>query len=263
MRGRQVTLGVVLLVVGGALVVGTTVGFGTITSDTAAETNESDEQFGLEMTSFAQSSASEAEGAVENGMWEVRMNVSDRPGDEIRNRTHVLEDRLAALEQRRAQLEADRENMSEIAYTAQATRTRAEIANLRSATNQTHRTATQHGINVTTLERLQNDARNMTGPEVAEVARQLTDTPRGPPDRAGPPGENGSPGEGDGDGNDTDRTGSGEPGPPGHGNDSDRPGNGPPDGDDDESETGEDSDRTHADEQDTDSTESGDRGSNR
>lgn len=240
MQARQVAFGVLLLVVGGALLVGTGYGLGTLGSETVAESNESDEQFGHEVTSFAQSSAVEAERAVEGGMWNAAINVSDLPEDAVRDRTQVLENRLVQLEERRTGLAADRENMSAIAYTAQASQVRVEIANVRSAVNQTRQTAIRHGVDdVTALERLQRDARNMTGPDIAAAARNITDTPRGPPGHAGPPAGVGPPTDGNEsnhpgdrqvgpptDGNESDHPGNGPLGPPTDGNDSDRPGNG-------------------------------------
>ena len=265
MQARQVAFGVLLLVVGGALLVGTGYGLGTLGSETVAESNESDEQFGHEVTSFAQSSAVEAERAVEGGMWNAAINVSDLPEDAVRDRTQMLEDRLVQLEERRTGLAADRKNMSAIAYTAQASQVRAEIANVRSAVNQTRQTAIRHGVDdVTALERLQRDARNMTGPDISAAARNITDTPRGPPGHAGPPADAGPPTDGNnsdrpgnGDvgpptdnnemnGNGTDGPGGGPPGPPTDGNESDHPGNGQAEPPTDDASSGDANSSTHS-----------------
>ena len=155
-----------------------------------------------------------------------------------------LHERLDELDAARAELERARENgtLSRGEYRARLARLYAEERALRRLANRTEHTARglpaetlrEQGVNVTAIEHLRADARNLTGPEVAAVARNVAGRSVGRPVGAGPSdnrtrepsGETG-PGDG-GSGN------GGQPGEGGSGNGSgdSRPGNGGPPEDD-------------------------------
>lgn len=185
-----------------------------------------------------------------------------------------LHERLDELDAERAELERARENgtLSRGEYRARLARLYAEERALRRLANRTEHTARglpaetlrEQGVNVTAIEHLRADARNLTGPEVAAVARNVAGRSVGRPVGAGPsdnrtrePSGEGGPGDsqgadpagnetspGDGQGADPadNETGpgdggsgnGGQPGEGGSGNGSgdSRPGNGGPPEDD-------------------------------
>lgn len=108
-------------------------------------------------------------------------------GDEVEN----LETRLADLRAERAALEAAHENgsISQGEYRARTAGLHAEQRALRQRINETERVAAgmpaerlrAHGVNVSRLRTMRSAARNITGPEMAAMARTVA----GPPTDAG------------------------------------------------------------------------------
>lgn len=94
-----------------------------------------------------------------------------------------LSNRLATLRQRKRELDAAYENgsLSRGTYRAQVAQLAARIDALERLANTTSRTAeglpeealAERGVNVSAIRRLQNDAANLSGPEVAEIARSI------------------------------------------------------------------------------------------
>ncbi|MEF8886947.1 MAG: hypothetical protein V5A30_04000 [Haloarculaceae archaeon] len=185
------------------------------TADDAADNGTVNGSFGTQVTSFMQASAASANSSVESGVWQASVNRSAQPERAVENRAAALDRRLDRLQNRSEALAAMRGELPEVAYTARASAIRAQIDSLRTAISEANETAKQVGVNTTRLDRLRDRAANMTGPEVAALARNITDVRRGPPPGAGP--SNGTPGEG--------APGNGTAGPPGEG----PPGQGPPD----------------------------------
>jgi hypothetical protein len=156
-----------------------------------------------------------------------------------------LHERLDELDAKRAELERARENgtLSQGEYRARLARLYAEERALQRLVNRTEETARglpaetlrEQGVNVTAIEHLRADARNLTGPEVATVARSIAGRSVGRPAGAGPPDNRtreppGEGGPGDGQGADPagNETGPGDGGDGGPGNggppeDGDRP----------------------------------------
>jgi hypothetical protein len=159
------------------------------------EQTDNESQLGVAVTSFAQSTAVDAQGSAEQGLWQAQANATfernateNETNELISDRATELEQRLQALQKRSDRLTQNRANLSEAAYNARASALRSQIANVRSAIDQANQTAVSRGVNVTQLDRLRNNAANLTGPEVAAIARNITDAPRGPPE--GVPGQN-------------------------------------------------------------------------
>lgn len=147
-----------------------------------------------------------------------------------------LQARLDELDAERAELERAYENgsLSTGQYRARLAKLYAEQRALQRLTNRTERVARdlpeqtlrEQGVNATAIRTLQSRARNLTGPEVAEIARGVAgngvgrpagagppdNRTRGPPGNGGPPGGEGPPGQ------------SGEDGPPGQSDGEDPPG---------------------------------------
>jgi len=168
-----------------------TVGLSTdFVTETGQEADtDTEEGLGTQVSSFAQASATDTRSSVDSGMWQTGLNESN-PAPDVQQRADQLEQRLEQLENRVDQLE---ENEQTPTYTARASGLRAEMANVQTAIEEVNETANQHGVNVTELNQLRSQAANMTGPEVAEQARAIIDTPRGPPAHAGPGNETGPP----------------------------------------------------------------------
>jgi len=186
MRSWQVATGLALLVVGLAVLTLPTVGVGTDLADDGTVANAEGNGMGAQVSSFMQSSAADADSSVDRGMRQASVNQGAEPGQAVEQRTSTLEDRLERLQDRADRLDAMHENgtIPEPAYNARASALRAQIANLQSDIDHARQIAQRHGVDESKLDRLRSDARNMTGPEVAEVARNITDAPRGPPDGA-------------------------------------------------------------------------------
>ncbi|MEF8783799.1 MAG: hypothetical protein V5A39_12635, partial [Haloarculaceae archaeon] len=198
--GQLVTFGVVVLVAALAVaapVVGALPAGQFQTEEPAGDGAE----FGQQITSFAQASAVDANASADQGMWAAGLNSesNDTDGAEeaVTDRAETLEHRLARLENQSAALQAQHRNgtISETAYTARASALRVRVANLREAVTETDRAARRVGVNVTKLDDIRDAAFNMSGPEVAEIARNITDVPRGPPDEvpSNPPDDAGPP----------------------------------------------------------------------
>jgi len=139
--------------------------------------------FGAQITSFMQASAADVNGSVEAGVWQASVDQSADPASEIKDRAEVLERRLESIQNRSEMLAAQRSNgtLSKVEYVARASALRGRIGALRSAIEKTDRTASRRGVNVTELDRLRAQAANATSPEVAGLARNISDPAGGPP----------------------------------------------------------------------------------
>lgn len=132
-----------------------------------------------------------------------------------------LQERLDGVQERLRTMEHARENgsISEARYQVQATKAATEANQIRNMANTSAQVANglpaeileANGVNVTAIQQLREHARDMTGPEVAQLARQIagkqTGHPLGPPDGIPggpmdgmPGGPDGTPGDGHGNG---------------------------------------------------------------
>lgn len=193
----------------------------------ASPPNESNTSMGAEVSAFMQANAADANASVDSGMFASAWNQSNAtPATLVNARSNALENRLAALERQKERVLAKQDQLSDVAYKAQLTRLAARIDAIQRAINSTSTRAASAGVNTTRLDALRDHAHNLTGPEVAAIARNLS-AGVGPPDHArnGPPGQTNdtpggsddAPGEGDSPG--------GSDAPAGN----DTPGGGPPD----------------------------------
>lgn len=200
--------------------------------------NASNASLGASISGFMQASAADTEGEVEDEMFSARFdNASEqRRADLVENRAGTLEQRLDRLREQRAELlnETAGEHPS-VADRAKAARLTARIHALQESIDTTSEAADRAGVDVELLDELRRNAAELTGQEVAELARGLAGTERGRPgglvggpasDRGNGPMANGS------NGNATDGAPSGPNVDPGNsdGNTTDS-GNGNPDGD--------------------------------
>jgi len=152
--------------------------------------------------------------------------------DIVSERLGAVEQRLDDLEQRRAALDAQREagEITEGEYRAELTRLAAQAETAKTLGNRTGQAANgvptdllaDRGVDADRIQQISSRASDLTGPEVAEIARGIAgndvgntpaanrpvDVPRGPPDddrprgppdedRRGPPGDTDDPTNGD------------------------------------------------------------------
>ncbi|WP_135853807.1 DUF7096 domain-containing protein [Halorussus salinus] len=182
----------------------------TAANDTStANDTTANSSLGTDISSFMQSSAAEVGGAVETGMWSAAFNATDNESvraELVETKTSDLREELADLRERRAELVAEREagNLSRTAYKAKVSRLVGEINALRSAIDSTTNRAESVNANVETLGSLRSETDNLTSPEIAAVARNVTGVgvgngQRGPPSGVGEGNGNGV-GEGNGNG---------------------------------------------------------------
>ncbi|WP_136690029.1 hypothetical protein [Halorhabdus amylolytica] len=199
-----VSLVVLSLVAGPALTYATTgVDGGSAATGEASVTqiegeNASEGTFGSRMSAFMQSSAATANDSIETGMWvrSVDENAS-KAARQIERRTERLANRLQRLEARLDRLQGQGVNVSNPATAGEVARLTTRVRNLQHSIDETERVGDRVGVNTTRLERLRTNAANLSGHEVASMARNLSlgppaGVPGGPPAnvRAGPPDNN-------------------------------------------------------------------------
>ena len=163
---------------------------GSAQSDAPNATNDS--SMGAEISAFMQSSASEADGAVEDGMFEAEYD--ERPDDRatlVENRTGDLQSDLADLRERRQELRENRDEMSQVEYRARMSRLVSDIRSLERSVNRTEPLAEAAGVDTTALRTTRNDASELSGQEVAELAKHMAVVTDERPDR-GPDGDRGN-----------------------------------------------------------------------
>lgn len=167
---RSITLLALLAVVGLAVapVAGSAV-VGTLSDDVDDETTNAT------VSAYMQSSAADAENEVDAGMFDARYEATD---DE--HRSEAVLDRTDELEQRLADLEAEREELREREadlprgeYQARMAKLSVEIQSLERSLERTEHRAAEAGVDDDRLEKLRANAGELRGPEVAEIARGL------------------------------------------------------------------------------------------
>lgn len=144
----------------------------------------------------------ELEGTVAQRTFGLRVaqaNSADAKAAIVANQSATLEQRLAALEERKQRLTAAYENgsISKGQYRAKMAALTAQTQTLNHLANETEQVARglpaderrEHGVNVSAIQQLQRQAANLTGPEVAAVAHTIAgpdigtvgNVTRGPP----------------------------------------------------------------------------------
>ena len=250
-----------LVVVGCLLVLGLALapaGASAVAEAIALSDDDPDDNrsMGAELNSFMHSSSASANGSVEQGMFEATFDDAEDPEASVTDRTGQLEAKYDRLE---AQYEAlEDSDLPEPARDAQLTRIAVQLDTLDRSAAATEGHAHQHGVDTERLTVLRQNASDLSGPEVAEIAQSLAGVnppglENGPPGQdTGPPGqENGSDDRGPPDRNESDDTG-----PPGQ--DGDEEGDESDGGGDGGDET--DEDDASADADDTESSDADDAG---
>ncbi|MGM0372472.1 MAG: hypothetical protein ACQEQJ_08210 [Halobacteriota archaeon] len=185
-------------------------------TDSLNETNETNETTetvapGAQLSAIVSTQQAEIRGSVSErafGHSVAAAHSNQSKAKLVANETEQLEAQLAHLRNQTEEFEQAHENgtIPEGAYYAHVSRLEAQINSMERLINQTESTSESipanvrqaHGINSTQLEDLRSQARNMSGPENAAVARSVVGPNpgqgmgQGPPAHAGPPGSNDS-----------------------------------------------------------------------
>ncbi|WP_455583696.1 hypothetical protein [Haloferax mediterranei] len=130
---------------------------------------------------------SETDGELERRAFETRLSKANSNSSKaavVAQQVETVRGRLTDLQQRKARLDARRENgtIPEGQYRVKMTRTVADIERTKSMLNRTSDAASsvpaealrERGVDTADLDRLRTRASELTGPEVAEMARGLT-----------------------------------------------------------------------------------------
>ncbi|WP_143416397.1 coiled-coil domain-containing protein [Halobacterium hubeiense] len=164
--------------------------------------NETETAPGARLAGVVGVQGAEVEGEVERrafGQQVAAANSNASKASVVANQTKSLNQRLEELRERKQELETahKNENISRGRYRAEMAGLSARISTLQAMSNETAEEARSlpddeleaHGVNVSALDRLQTSASNLSGPEVAAIARDIA----GPPGNrsAGPPFGNG------------------------------------------------------------------------
>lgn len=185
---RSTALGAGLTV---ALLALAVVAVGGISADTTAtqEETEANASFGANVSSFMQANDVEAEDEVDSGMF----NASMKRAETAEERRALVDERTDRLERRQQRLAELRANVSaggaSTADVAMATHVDVGAAALERSANRTDRVARSVGADTERLAAIRQNASELRGQEVAELAQSIA----GQPSHAGgPPSEDGA-----------------------------------------------------------------------
>lgn len=159
-----------------------------------AENGSEDAAPGARLAGAIGAQAAEVEGEVEARSFGIEMSKAAsaraQSGVVVRQ-VDSLESRLADLEERKQELQAAKRNgtISNSSYEARMTTLAARTESIRGLVNQSHTAARglpsdvaeERGINVTAIRTLERRAANLTGPEVAAIARSIAGPDTGKP----------------------------------------------------------------------------------
>lgn len=151
----------------------------------ANNTTNDSTSLGASISGFMQTSEANAEGEVDDEVFRGRFAGASNESRRVlvAARGEELENRLERLRAQRAELLDGTGNLT-VGERARAARLLAEIDSLHTAINTTDEAAAEAGVNATRLSRLRENASDLDGPEVAELARGLAG--HGPPEDRGP-----------------------------------------------------------------------------
>lgn len=157
----------------------------TETATDESSTNETIEP-GAQLSGVVGVQEAELNGDVEERAYGIRIaqaNTDDAKAAVVAEQLNRSEQRVAELEERRAELEAARENgsISNGQYRAQVAQLHAESQTVQRVNNQSNETASElpaetleaNGVNATAIRTLSERAAELSGPETARVARTI------------------------------------------------------------------------------------------
>lgn len=175
----RIAVGAGLLV---ALLAVAVVGVGGVAAQDAGgnDTAASNVSLGAEISSFMQASSAEAEGEVDDGMFDAELNRTDSKAEKralIEERQQRLRERQNRLAERRSAMSDDDTTSpgasSGVRKRALAARVNVGAAELTQSVNGTERAARAAGLETATLAEIRKNASELRGPEVADLARGI------------------------------------------------------------------------------------------
>ncbi len=199
---KRTTLLVAVLVVVGMIVVPAT---GALAQETETDDgNETAEMApGERLGGVVGVQQAEFDGEIERNAFAIALDRADDNATKaglIAEKLGQTETRLGELGERKADLQEKRENgtISEGQYRAQTAKMATEVETAKQQLNQSNATAAElpeetlreNGVNATAIRTLMDDANELSGGEVAEIARSIAGDRSGMVDR-GAPGDNG------------------------------------------------------------------------
>jgi len=177
---------VALLVIGTLAAVPVAMAQQSETEQTAQSAGNDTVAPGEQLTGVIGVGEAEIDGEVESRAYGIRVadaNSSDAKAAVVADQLNRTEQRLAELEDRKAKLQAARENgsISEGQYRARIATLHAESQSVSRLANQTNETAGElpaetleaNGVNVTAIRSLQDRSANLSGPETAAIAQSI------------------------------------------------------------------------------------------
>ncbi|WP_336336257.1 hypothetical protein [Haloarcula brevis] len=183
-RATPVVLAVVLVVGTLAAVPAATMAQETDTVTEQADANATPP--GAQLAGVVSVQGAEIDGEVQSRTFGIRVaqaNTDDAKAAVVADQLNDSEARLAELQQRKRALERARENgsMSEGEYRAKAAQLHAETKTVQRLTNETNETASRlpaealerKGVDASAIQALSQRANELSGPEVAAIARGI------------------------------------------------------------------------------------------
>jgi len=161
----------------------------TMAQETETVTDQADENAtapGSQLAGVVSVQEAELDGEIQSRTFGVRVaqaNTDDAKASVVADQLNDSEKRLADLQQRKRDLNEARENgsMSEGEYRAKVAQLHAETRNVQRLANETNETASRlpaealekKGVNAAAIKTLSQRASELSGPEVAAIARGI------------------------------------------------------------------------------------------
>jgi len=158
---------------------------GNVTEENATSGNGTDApSVGAQMSSFMQTSATNATSEVESGMFEAEYERADNKSTVVEKRADRIERQIEQLRERKQALAEREGELNEVAYTARMSRIVGEIESLERQINGTAAKAEREGVDVDRFDRMRANVSDLRGPKVQAAADAIPG--RGPPADRGP-----------------------------------------------------------------------------
>ncbi|WP_256393335.1 DUF7096 domain-containing protein [Natronoarchaeum rubrum] len=164
---------------------GTNATDGNVTGGNATDGNGTGEpSVGVQISSFMQTSTTNATSEVESGMFEAEYKRANNRTAVVEKRANRIERQIAQLRDRKQDLAEREGELNEVAYTAQMSRIVSEIGSLERQINGTAAKADDVGIDAEQFDRMRANVSELRGPKVQAATDAIPG--RGPPTDRGP-----------------------------------------------------------------------------
>jgi len=158
---------------------------GNATDGNATDGNATDApSVGAQMSSFMQTSTTNATSEVESGMFEAEYERADNKSAVVEKRADRIDRQIAQLRERKRAIAEREGELNEVAYTARMSRIVGEIESLERQINGTAAKAEREGVDADRFDRMRANVSELRGPKVQAAAGAIPG--RGPPADRGP-----------------------------------------------------------------------------